>query len=96
VTIAGCLRQQPGDRGLAGSGRSPEHERAKRPRLEHARERAVRPEQMVLPDHLVELLRAQPVRQGTRRVLVEAGGREQGRAARFAARCHDELYQRRD
>jgi hypothetical protein len=34
---------------------------------------------MVLAHHLVELLRAQPVGERARRVLVEAGGREQSR-----------------
>ena len=81
----GRLRQQPRHRGLAGAGRAPEHERAERARRQHARERAVGAEQMVLPDHLVELVRAQPVGERTRRVLVEAGGGEQRRSALWRA-----------
>ena len=79
----GFLRQQPRHRGLAGAGRAPEHQRAERARRQHARERAVGAEQMILPHHLVELLRPQLVGERTRRILVEARGREQtsGRAA---------------
>ena len=79
----GRLRQQPRHRGLAGAGRPPEDQRAERARLEHARQRAVRAEQMVLADHLGELLRAQLVGERPRRVAVEAGGREQARPLGF-------------
>ena len=83
----GRLRQQPRHRGLAGAGRAPEHQAAERARRQHAGQRAVGAEQMVLADHLVELLRAQPVGERARRILVEAGGGEQSRA-RFGARGH--------
>ena len=83
----GRLRQKPRHRGLAGAGRAPEHEAAERARRQHAGKRAVGPEQMILPDHLVELLRAQPVGKRARRVLVEAGGGEQSRSG-FGAWRH--------
>ena len=68
----GFLRQQPRDRGLAGAGRSPEDQRAERARRQHARQRAIRPEQMVLADDLGELLRPQLVGERTRRVACPA------------------------
>ena len=84
----GFLRQQPRHRGLASAGRAPEHQRAKRAGRQHAGERAVGAQQMVLADHLVEFLRAQLVGERARRILVEAGGREQGRTGGFGARGH--------
>ena len=82
----GRLRQQPRHGGLAGAGRPPEDQRAERARLQHARQRAVRTEQMILPDHLGELRRAQPVGERTRRILIEPRGFEQAGAA-FRAAC---------
>ena len=82
----GGVGEQPRDRGLAGAGRPPEDQRAERAGVEHARERAVGAEQMVLPDHLRERRRPQPVGQRPRRIALKAGGREQGwaLAGRFA------------
>ena len=53
--------EQPGQRGLAGAGRAPQDDRAELAAGEHAPERRVGAEQMVLADQLVEGLRAQPV-----------------------------------
>ena len=47
-------REQPRHRGLAGARRPPEDERAERAGLQHAGERAVGAEQMVLPDDIGE------------------------------------------
>ena len=81
----GRFRQQPRHGGLAGAGRSPEHQRAERAGLQHARERAVGPEQMVLAHDVGELGGPQLVGERTRRVAIEAGSREQlGPAPRVA------------
>ncbi len=83
------MREQARDRGLAGAGRPPEHERAERTGREHARERAVGADQRLLPYHLRELLRAQLVGERTGRGAIEARGLEQARArARLGARAH--------
>src|SRR5664279_3255165 len=79
--------QQPRHRGLACAGRAPEHQRAERARFQHAGEYAVGAEQMVLPHHLVELLRTEFIGERPRRILVEAGGGKQIRA-RLGARAH--------
>ncbi len=76
-------RQQPRHRGLAGAGRAPEHQRAERARLQHARQRAVGAEQMILADHLGELLRPQPVGERARRIPLQPCGREQAAPASF-------------
>src|SRR5438128_1914659 len=55
------LGEKPRHRGLAGAGRSPEYQRAQRAVVQHARERAVGPEQMILADHLGKLARPQLV-----------------------------------
>ncbi len=47
-------------------------------RLEHAGERAVGAEQMILADDVGELVGAQLVGERPRRVALEAGGRETG------------------
>ena len=54
-------REQTSERGLAGAGRPPQDDRAEPAAREHAPERRVRAEQMVLADQLVESLRPQPV-----------------------------------
>src|SRR4029079_190275 len=84
----GCLRQQPGDGGLAGAGRSPEHQRTEGTRCQHSRERPVGPEEMILADTFVKLLRPELVCKRTRCVLVQARGSEQTRAVRFRPRRH--------
>src|SRR5258707_9315906 len=82
----GGVRQQPRHRGLAGAGRSPEHQRAQRARLQHAGQRAVRTEDVILTDDIGQRLRAQPVRQRTRRVLLHPRrGEEIGRVAGLLA-----------
>src|SRR5579883_853827 len=73
----GGVSQQPRHGGLAGAGRAPEDERAERARLQHASERAVLAEQMVLADHVREPLRPQTVGERPRRVALEAGSGEQ-------------------
>ena len=70
----GPLRQQPGDGGLAHPGRAPEDERGQAAPRQHPRQRAGRAEQVVLPDHLLQRLRPQPVGERAR-----AGGRGLGR-----------------
>ena len=77
----GLVGQQPRHRGLAGAGRAPEDQRAERAAVEHARQRAVRAEQVVLADDIGELLRAELVGERPRRVVVEARRREQARPA---------------
>ena len=64
VFIARRLGQQPGDGGLAGAGRPPQDHRAQPPRLDHPADRPARPQQMILPHHLVQRARAQTVGQG--------------------------------
>ena len=58
--------QQARDARLARPGRSPQDHRGELARRDHAPDRAVRTGQMLLPDDLVERLRAQPV--GERRI----------------------------
>src|SRR6266404_2227170 len=66
----GGVGQQPRNRGLAGAGRPPEHQRAQRARRQHPRQRAVGTEDVILADDVGERTRAQPVGQRTRRVLL--------------------------
>ena len=65
-------------------------ERAERAGLEHAGERAVGAEQMILADHVGELVRPQLVGERPRRVALETGGREQAWSLCFWARAHPE------
>ena len=86
---AGLVGEQPRHRGLAGAGRAPEDQRAERVALQHAGQRAVGTEQMVLADHVGELLRAELVGERPRRVGIEPRRREQARArAAFGAGGH--------
>ena len=84
----GRLRQQPRHRGLAGAGRTPEDERAERARLQHAGESAVRTEQMILPDHIGELVGTKLVGERPRRAAVEPGGGEQAWGLGFGPGGH--------
>jgi hypothetical protein len=59
--------EQPCDRGLAGTRRTPEHHGRKPAGGDHSPDRAFGSGQMLLPDHVVEPLRPQPV--GERRRL---------------------------
>ena len=74
--VACLLGQQPRDRGLARPGRTPEDHRGQPVRVGHAADRAVRPQQVVLPHHLVEALRAQPIGQRPRRLRLQPRGLE--------------------
>src|SRR5262249_21159676 len=65
----GGIGQKPRHRGLAGAGRPPEHQRAQRPRLQHARQRAVGTKDVILSDDLGELARPQRDGQRTLRAL---------------------------
>jgi len=53
----GGVGEQPRHRGLAGARRSPEHQRPQRARLQHARQRAVGPEDVILADDIRKLAR---------------------------------------
>src|SRR5829696_5344729 len=84
----GGVGQQPRHGGLAGAGRSPEHQRAERARRQHARQRAVGTEDVILADDVGQRARAQPIGQRTRRVLLHPRrGEEIGRLA-WALRAH--------
>src|SRR6185312_11593780 len=75
----GGVRQQPRHGGLAGAGRSPEHQRAQRARLQHARQRAIGTEDVILSDDIGERARTEPVGQRTGRVLLHpCRGKEVG------------------
>ena len=61
------IGEQAGDRRLAGAGRPPQDHRGELARRHHPPDRAVGAGQMLLPDHVLEPLRPQPV--GERRIL---------------------------
>ncbi len=67
-----AVGEQARDGGLAHPRRPPEDQRGKAAALQHPRDRALRPEQMVLAHHVLERRRAQPVgeRRGRRRARV--------------------------
>src|SRR4029077_11262018 len=81
-------RQKPRHRGLAGARRPPEDQRAERARLQHAGERAVGAEQMVLADDVAELVRTQLVGKRPRRFAVETACREETGTLWFRTRGH--------
>jgi hypothetical protein len=54
----GGIRQEARHRGLAGARRSPEDQRAQGPRRQHPGQGAVRPQDVILPDHLRQRARA--------------------------------------
>jgi hypothetical protein len=62
------VRQQPRHRGLARARRPPQDHALHAPALEHARERAVGADQVVLAHDLGERRRPQPVGEGARRL----------------------------
>src|SRR6202165_3677900 len=84
----GGLAQQPRNRGLAGARRSPEDQRTQRARRQHARQRAVRPEDMILADDVRQRARAQFVRKRMRRVLLHPRGGEQVSGFAWSLRAH--------
>ena len=67
--LGGDAGDEPGDRGLARAGRSPQHDRRQAVALDEDPQRTPRPEQVLLPDDLVQRARPQPCRQ--RRALVQ-------------------------
>ena len=67
--LGGDAGDEPGDRCLARAGRSPQHDRRQAVALDQDPQRTSRPEQVLLPDDLVEGARPQPRRQ--RRALVQ-------------------------
>src|SRR5262249_1794046 len=84
----GLAREQPRHGGLAGAGRPPEYQRAERARGQHARERTIGTEQMVLSHHVGEARRAQLVGERPWCVRIETRRREQACPRRFGARAH--------
>ena len=80
--------KQPRHRGLAGARRSPEDQRTQRARLQHARQRAVGSQDVILADDFRQRARAQPVRQRMRRILLHARGGEQVGSFAWSFRAH--------
>lgn len=60
----GLLGEQPGDGGFADAGRPPQDERGEAGTVEHPREKTLRAEQVILPDHGIERGGAQPFGEG--------------------------------
>ena len=58
---AHAIGQQAGDRGLSRARRPPQDHAGQTARRDHAAYRSLWPGQMILPDHLIERGRAQPV-----------------------------------
>ena len=73
----GRVRQKARHGGFAGAGRPPENKRARRARLEHARERPVGAKQMILADDFGQLLGTQLVGKRPRRRAIETRGGEE-------------------
>src|SRR5262249_60304773 len=80
---AGRVGDDPCKRRLAGSGWPVEDERRDAVRFDRAAERSTRAEHVLLPDELVERLRAQSLRQ--RRELLERAPRPLVEEVRHAA-----------
>jgi hypothetical protein len=74
----GLLRQQPGDRGLPTAGRPPQDPRDQPLPGDHAPDRGVGRQQVVLTDHVPESPGSQPVGQRPLRVVVEQRQRRFG------------------
>ena len=73
----GLVRQQARHGGLAGTGRAPQDHALQPAAPEHARQRALGADEMILADDLGKLARPQPVGQRPRRFLLHARGLEQ-------------------
>src|SRR5262249_29263058 len=84
----GRIGQQPRHGGLSGARRSPKNQRAQRARFQHARQRAVAAQNVILSDDFGKRARAQPVRKRMRGVLLEASGREQVGSFAWSFRAH--------
>src|SRR6185436_11958125 len=61
-----CLRDEARERRLARTGRAPQDHRMQMPAFEHPPQRLAGPQQMCLPDVLVERRRPQTIRERTR------------------------------
>src|SRR6185436_16041934 len=66
-----ALRHQARERGLARARRAPEDHGVRLARLEGEAQRLARPEQVALPDYLVDRLRSQPLGERRRRLYLE-------------------------
>src|ERR1700733_5453668 len=71
------VRQKPRHGGLAGTRWSPENQRAECARLEHARQRAVRSQNVILANDLGKRARTHPVGERMRRILRQPRGGEE-------------------
>ena len=72
LEVHGCrIREEPRDGSLAAAGRAPEHHRGEAMLRHHAADWRVRAEQMVLPHHLRQALRAQPIGERARGLILE-------------------------
>ncbi|GAA3868136.1 hypothetical protein GCM10022381_09420 [Leifsonia kafniensis] len=65
----GLLGEKPRDSGFPGPGRPPQHHRYKSLSVDHAPDRRVRRENMVLPDNIVQGARSEPIGQWPRGVV---------------------------
>jgi hypothetical protein len=65
------LRDQARERGLAAARRAPQDHRGDLPRRQHAPDRRIRADQVILADDLLQALRAQAVGQRPRRLCFE-------------------------
>ena len=79
--------QKPRNRRLAGPRRAPKDDRGEALCRQHPRQGALRPNQVVLPHHIGQRLRAQPVGQRPGRAIGEASGVEQVRHQRLSRRA---------
>ena len=70
---AGAVGQEPGDRLLTAARRAPQDDRGQATGRDHAAQRGVVGEQLVLADDVVERPRAQPVGQRAGGVVDEGG-----------------------
>src|SRR5258705_13059920 len=84
----GGIGQEPRHRGFAGARRYPEDQRTQRARRKNARQRALRPEDMILADGIRERTRAQFVRKRMRRVLLHPRRGEQACTFAWSLRAH--------
>src|ERR1700736_6559725 len=84
----GRIRQEPRDRGLAGARRSSEDQRTQRARRQHARQRAILAEDVILPDDFRQRARAQFVGKRMRRILLQPRGSEQVCSFSWSLRAH--------
>ena len=90
------VRQQPRHRGLARARRPPQDHALQPAAPEHARERAVGADQVVLAHDLGELRRPQPVGEGARRLRLHPRGLKQVGHAPIIAGAASESERARD